>query len=221
MAYIRPDRAVVVSARRRTFLSSVVHLADRLIRGFLAVKLSIKLRLPLFGIMLLAGCGAKNERCYENGDLSFKAIAADLCPNDSSYENALRKLNYGVQSPKEADLQWFSTKREGVCVAVPPCLVREPAPEIKPEPILTPAPEPRDVVEEAREQRDVYEAPADAGAEISDAAPAPDASTIPPTLLDAAAITEDATAEDIARRRDAQRRENGAGRDARREVFVP
>jgi hypothetical protein len=216
MAYIRVDRAIVDRTRRNSLLSRFGRLADRLLRGFLAIKLSIKLRLPLFGIMLLAGCGAKDEKCYKNGGISFREIAADLCPHDPNYERALRELNPGVSSPKEADQQWFPRLKGGVCILTPPCLVREPEteirPETRPEPIILPppppppAPELRDVVE-IREERDVYEAPADAGA-----APAPDASTIPPTLTDAA--TEDtASPEDAARRRDAQRRENGGGRD--------
>lgn len=206
MAYIRADRAVVDSARRRTLLSSVVRLADRLIRGFLAVKLSIKLRLPLFGIMLLAGCGVKNERCYENGNISFKEIAADLCPHDPTYEIKLKGLNYGVERPKLADRQNFgilSDLMSGVCILPPPCPESEPAPEIRPEPIILPpppTPEIRDVVELIRE------APADAGATPPSDAVAMDASA-------EASAEADAATEDIARRRDAQRRENGNGRE--------
>ena len=218
MAYIRVDRAVVDRTHRNSLLSRFGRLADRLLRGFLAIKMSIKLRLPLFGILLLAGCGTKSQKCYENENINFREIATDVCSHDPTYETRLRALSYGVERPKMADQQGIlfpgilSDKLSGVCVLLPPCPERQPVPEIRPEtftpsPPPPPAPEPRDVVE-TREERDVYEAPADAGA-----APAPDALTIPPTQTDAA--TEDAASpEDAARRRDAVRqRENGGGRD--------
>jgi len=227
MAYIRVDRAIVDRTRRNSLLSRFGRLADRLLRGFLAIKLSIKLRLPLCGILLLAGCGVKSQRCYENENLSFKEIAADVCPHDPTYEASLRALNYGVERPKMADQQGIlfpgilSDKLSGVCVLLPPCPEREPATETRPGPVILPPPPPpptpeiRDVVE-VREERDVYEAPADAGAEV--AAPAPDASTIPPTLPDAASAIEDAAPEaegDARIRRDAIRppRDNGGARD--------
>jgi len=230
MAYIRVDRAVVDRTHRNSLLSRFGRLADRLLRGFLAIKMSIKLRLPLFGILLLAGCGTKSQKCYENENINFREIATDVCSHDPTYETRLRALSYGVERPKMADQQGIlfpgilSDRMSGVCVLLPPCPERQPVPEIRPEtftppPPPPPAPEPRDVVE-TREERDVYEAPADAGTEIADAAPAPDALTIPPTLPDAATATEDA-----ARRRDAIRPPRDAGispRDAgRREVFVP
>ncbi len=211
---MRIERSFVERIPRNPLFSAAGRFMDRLLRGFLAVKIGIKLRLPLFSILLLAGCGVKNEVCYENENISFREIAADRCPDDPTFLPRLRALNPGADNPKGVDQQNFgilSDLMSGVCVLEPPCQVRIPAPETRPEPIILPpppAPEPRDVAEEVREQRDVYEAPADAGTEIADAAPAPDALTIPPTLPDAATATEDA-----ARRRDARQRENGGGRD--------
>lgn len=149
-----------------------------------------------------------------------------------------------ASTPVDSDARWFADLYDDVEIYVPDdfCPVEEPAPEpveVQPEPtpVLPPPP------------------PADAGAGDQDAGatPPPDAATTPPADAGAAPTqtgdagtgdadqvdadgdtvvdADQAETEDAARRRDAQRRENGTQssdsgntppRDAgRREVFVP
>ena len=231
---MRIERSFVDRMRRNTTLSSVRRFFDSLLRRSLAVVLGIKLRLPAMALLVLAGCGAKNEKCYENGNISFPEIAADRCPDDPNYLTNLINLNPGGERPKMVDRQNFgilSDLMSGVCVLEPPCQVRIPATETRPGPNILPppppppAPEPRDVAEEVREQRDVYEAPADAGADVvAEAVPDVPAMADIPEMVD---TTPEAVRD---ARRDAIRppRDNGGSRDAgvsprdgRREVFVP